>query len=59
MLCVISFLMIFITIIQLESGDLTNWQGGMYALYGLLMFYHTSKNYWDYSKYTEKKKGEK
>lgn len=59
MFCLISFLMVFITIIQLESGDLTNWQALIYALYGLLMFYHTSKDYWDYSKYMEKKKGGK
>ncbi len=59
MFCLISFLMVFITIIQVESGDLTNWQALIYALYAFSMFYHTSKDYWDYSKYTEKKKGGK
>ena len=59
MLCVISFLMIFITIIQLESGDITNWQAALYGLYSLLMFYHTSKPYWNYEETKNiKKKGE-
>lgn len=48
MLAIISFLIVFITIIQLDSGDLTNWQAVIYAFYGLLMFYHTSKPFWEY-----------
>lgn len=46
MLCIISFIFIFIIIAQLENGDITKGQAIFYGIYGLLMFYHTSKPYW-------------
>ena len=59
MLCVISFIFVFVIVAQLESGDITIGQAIFYGFYGLLMFYNTSKKYLDYSNYTEKKKGGK
>ena len=48
MLCVISFIFVFIVVAQLEGGDITFGQAIFYGFYGLLMFYHTSKKYWKY-----------
>ena len=46
MLCVISFIFIFVIVAQLEGGSITTTQAIFYGAYGLLMFYHTSKPYW-------------
>ena len=46
MLCVISFIFIFVIVAQLEGGSITATQAIFYGAYGLLMFYHTSKPYW-------------
>lgn len=46
MLCIISFIFIFVIVAELESGSITTGQAIFYSLYGLLMFYHTSKPYW-------------
>ena len=55
MLTIISFIFIFIVVGQLESGDITSGQAILYAAYGLLMFYHTSKKYWNYTENTKNK----
>ena len=48
MFCVISFIFILLVVGQLESGSITTTQAIFYGAYGLLMFYHTSKPYWNY-----------
>lgn len=55
MLCVISFIFMFVVIAQTECGSLTSGQALFYGLYGLLMLHHTSKRYWDYDKYIKEK----
>lgn len=50
MLCFISFLFVFIIITQFEAGAITIGQVIFYEIYGLLMFYHTSKPYWTENK---------
>ena len=55
MLCVISFIFIFVVISQTETGGLTSGQALFYGLYGLLMLHHTSRKYWDYDKYIKEK----
>lgn len=46
MLCVISFIFIFLIIGALEADSITVGQALIYGAYGILMFYHTSKPYW-------------
>ncbi len=46
MLFAISFIFIFIVMGQFEAGIITTGQAIIYATYGLLMTYHTSKPYW-------------
>lgn len=46
MLCIISFIYIFTVVSQLETDKITVGQFIFYALYGLLMFFHTSQPYW-------------
>lgn len=53
MFCAISFIFILFIVGQLESGQITTWQGLIYGSYGLLMFYYTMKPY------IEEKKGGK
>ncbi len=60
MLCVISFIFIIVIVAQLEAGRITAGQSIFYGIYGLLMFYYTSKPYWNYKEYLQnKKKGRK
>ena len=49
MLCLISFIFIFVIVAQLETGSITAGQAIFYGAYGLLMFYHTSKPYWNWT----------
>ena len=56
MLCVISFIFVFLVVAQLESGSITVGQAIFYGAYGLLMFYHTSKPYWNYEEYKKNQK---
>lgn len=46
MLCVISLIFVLIIIGQLEADSISIGQALIYASYGILMFYHTSKPYW-------------
>ncbi len=46
MLCLISLIFIFIIFGQLEADTISVGQALIYASYGLLMFYQTSKPYW-------------
>ncbi len=46
MLCSISFMFLLLIVSQLESDIITIQQAIIYAGYGLLMFYYTSKPYW-------------
>lgn len=46
MLCVISLIFVFIIIGQLEADTISAGQALIYTLYGVLMFYYTSKPYW-------------
>ncbi|MCI8655452.1 MAG: hypothetical protein HFJ48_06275 [Clostridia bacterium] len=55
MLCVISFIFIFVVIAQAECGSLTSGQALFYGFYGLIMLHHTSKKYWDYDRYIKEK----
>lgn len=55
MLCLISFIFIFIILMQYANGQITILQYVLYGVYGLLMFYHTSKPYWDYEEYQKNK----
>ncbi len=59
MLCVISFIFVFVIVAQLEGGDITFGQAIFYGFYGLLMFYHTSKKYWNYEEPKRMKKGDR
>lgn len=58
MLCVISFIFLFVVVGQIESGSITSGQAIFYSIYGLIMFYNTSKKYWNYTENTNIKKGE-
>ena len=59
MLAITSFIFLFVVVAQLEAGDITSGQAIFYSIYGLIMFYHTSKKYWNYTENTKniKKKG--
>lgn len=59
MLCVISFIFIFSIVGALEADSITVGQAIWYGAYGLLMFYHTSKPYWNYEEYEKSKKRRK
>lgn len=48
MLAMISLIFLLIVIGQLEADMISNSQAIIYGAYGLLMFYHTSKKYWNY-----------
>lgn len=56
MSAIISFIFIFVIVAELENGDITTGQAIFCTIYGLIMFYHTSKKYWDYDKYQKSKK---
>lgn len=51
MLAIISLIFLFIVIGQLEADMISNSQAIIYATYGLIMFYNTSKKYWHYSEH--------
>ncbi len=59
MFCVISFIFIFVIVAQLEGGSITVGQAIFYGFYGLLMFYYTSKPYWNYEEYEKNRKNKK
>lgn len=46
MLCLVSFMFLLLIVSQLEVDIITAQQAIIYSVYGLLMFYHTSKPYW-------------
>lgn len=46
MLCLISFIFVFIIVGQLEADAISVGQALICLSYGLLMFYQTSKPYW-------------
>lgn len=46
MLCAISLIFIASIISSLEADTITEVQAIFYSIYGLLVFYHTSKPYW-------------
>ena len=56
MLCLISFIFLLSVVGSLEADTITFGQAIWYGAYGLLMFYHTSKKYWDYEEYQKTKK---
>lgn len=53
MLAIISLIFLLIIIGQLEADVITSSQAVIYGIYGLIMFYNTSKKYWDYSQNEE------
>lgn len=57
MLCAISLIFIASIISSLEADTITEVQAIFYSIYGLAMFYHTSKPYWSENK--NKKGGKK
>ena len=59
MFCAISFIFILLVVGQLESGSITTTQAIFYGAYGLLMFYYTSKPYWNYEEYEKNQKNKK
>lgn len=46
MLCFVSFIFILVINSALEAESITLGQAIFCEIYGLLMFYHTSKPYW-------------
>lgn len=56
MFCLFSFIFILIIVNQLESDLINNIQFMFYSIYGLLMFYYTSKPYWTKNIEKDKKK---
>lgn len=46
MLCAISLIFIASIISSLEADTITEVQAIFYSIYGLVIFYHTSKPYW-------------
>lgn len=48
MLAIISLIFLLIIIGQLEADTISSSQAIIYGIYGLIMFYNTSKKYWDY-----------
>ncbi len=46
MLCVISLIFIFTIVGALEADAITIGQAVWFGIYGVLMFYHTSKPHW-------------
>ena len=55
MLTIISLIFVLIVIGQLEADMISNSQALIYGAYGLIMFYHTSKKYWNYEESKNKK----
>lgn len=55
MFCFISFIFIFSVVAQLEADSITLGQALFYGVYGLLMFYYSSKPYWNYDESKNKK----
>lgn len=47
MLCAISLIFIASIISSLEANAITTVQAIFYSAYGLIMFYHESKKYWN------------
>lgn len=47
MYCVLSFIFILIIAIQLNNDSIGIFQFILYTSFGLVMFYHTSKPYWE------------
>lgn len=48
MLAIISLIFLFIVLGQFEANMISTSQVIIYSIYGLMMFYHTSKPYWNY-----------
>lgn len=47
MLAFLSLVFVFAIVNQLETDVITAQQAILYSTYGLIMFYHTSKPYWN------------
>lgn len=56
MLAIISFIFLLIIIGQFESNIINTSQVIIYSIYGFIMFYHTSKPYWNYKDVNRKTK---
>lgn len=56
MLCIISFIFLFVIVSQLEAGDIALGQAIFYSIYGIIMFYYTSKPFWNYDKHTKNRR---
>lgn len=56
MFCLLSFIFILAVVSQLDSGMISNSQYWFFSIYGLLMFYYTSKPYWTENIEKEKNK---
>ena len=56
MFCLLSFIFILAVVSQLENGLITHTQFTFYSVYGLIMFYYTSKPYWTENIEKDKKK---
>lgn len=59
MLAIISLIFLFIIIGQLEADTISSSQAIIYGIYGLIMFYNTSKKYWDYEENNKNEKRSK
>lgn len=59
MLAIISIIFLFIIIGQLEADTISSSQAIIYGIYGLIMFYNTSKKYWEYEEENKNKKRRK
>ena len=46
MFCLFSFIFILVIVNEFDTGMINNTQFAFYSIYGLLMFYYTSKLYW-------------
>ena len=46
MFCLLSFIFVLVIVNEFDTGMINNAQFVFYSIYGLLMFYYTSKQYW-------------
>jgi len=55
MLCAISLIFIASIVSAMEADTITATQAILYSVYGLIMFWHTSKPYWSENQKRQKK----